>query len=239
MSGFIHELIDDLWIDVFKFCPLVDFLHIRETCKKFSKITTESNPRINQYWELLCKQLCSSLEPSYKTKKWYEMYWEWINLLHHHGYIEKIDNKTHDIIVPKLPIKLTRYLKDSNSNSNSNSNNNTDGDGINSTNNSTCNNDDILPFLQFCAHGCVNLLDMKFYQQIKLQLQLKNDNSINININNIEDVMDNIDTKNSKSMLQDIVSNVINYRERSPNNGKWDNYCALFMAARCEAINIV
>ena len=251
MSGVINQMIDDLWIDVFKFCPVVDFLHIRETCRKFSKITIETNPRINQYWQLLCKQLCSSIESSYKTKKWYEIYWELRKLLRDHGYIEKIDDKTHDIVVPEPPIKLTRYLKDSRSNPQKHSNNTSTNDHDDINPNSTCNKDDIPPILQFCAHGCVNLLDMRFYQQIKLQLQSNNINDNNIEINNIEDVMDNVDINinqlqlNGKSdncnelTLKDIVSNVINYRERSLNNGKWGNHCALFVASRVGTVNIV
>ena len=230
MSVFIKQIIDDLWIDVFTFCAVVEFVHVGETCKKFAKITNDSNPRINKYWEISCKQLCSSIEPTYQTKKWHDIYWELRNLLYRHGYIEKIDDKTHDIIEPKPPIELRRHLRSLQT----------------VKSNSTCNNDDIPVFLQFCAHDCPNLLDMKFYQLIKFQL-INNDSNIDINIdvdiNNTQDIINHINGNNLKSdeklVYQEIVSNVINQSEKSLNDDKYRNNCALYMAARSGATKIV
>ena len=110
MAAWMDKMIDDLWIDVFGFCSVVDFLHIRESCKTFFKITNKKNARINDYWESRCKQLCSSIDSTYETKKWYDMYWELIYLLYHHGYIDKTDDKTHDIIIPKICRELLTII---------------------------------------------------------------------------------------------------------------------------------
>ena len=84
---------------------------------------------------------------------------------------------------------------------------------------------------------------MKFYQEIKLQLNNLNDHIV-ASLNNIKDIFDYIDhnlksDNEKKYIYQDIVSKVINYREKSLRNGKSGNECALFTAANSRSTNIV
>ena len=57
ISGFhIDRIIDDVWIDVFCFCNVTDFLSIRQCCQHFNDLTNYTiSPRMNQYWKLQTK----------------------------------------------------------------------------------------------------------------------------------------------------------------------------------------
>ena len=55
-SCFIKNIIDDLWINVFYFCNVKDFLSIHNSCKYFNNLTNyKLQHRINLYWKYQTK----------------------------------------------------------------------------------------------------------------------------------------------------------------------------------------
>ena len=71
------QLIDDLWIEIFVYCNVTDFLSVNETCRQFHDLTRSSfdrdttvnyasnvnyKNRLNQYWKNQCHALCGSVK---------------------------------------------------------------------------------------------------------------------------------------------------------------------------------
>ena len=55
-SLFLCNIVDDLWIDIFYFCNMKDFLSINKCCKHFNKLTNyKLYHRINLYWKYQSK----------------------------------------------------------------------------------------------------------------------------------------------------------------------------------------
>ena len=55
-SLFLFNIIDDLWIDIFYFCNVKDFLSINKCCKHFNNLTNyKLFHRINLYWKFQSK----------------------------------------------------------------------------------------------------------------------------------------------------------------------------------------
>ena len=58
-----NTVIDDIWIDIFCFLSIKDFLDIQRICKKFNHLTNVStNNRINTHWKFYCQLLCKEME---------------------------------------------------------------------------------------------------------------------------------------------------------------------------------
>ena len=242
-NGVIDQVIDDLWIDIFQFCSVSDFCHIRETCKTFHRVAKNAdNPRINQYWERLSKQLCDYLEPRYQTTQWENIYWELRHLFKQHGYITKVDDKTHEIIEPKPPIHLTRYRKDMQNYKLTNQDN--VSEDKTEAEEEEEKHDDIPPMFQFCIYGCVELLKMEFYKKCMSQLRSSQQVAIESQKNATTDDHDDIshcqhvEYKSVKDFDDEIISNVINYREALMDKGM-KQYCPLYAATRFGCLNIV
>lgn len=88
----IHEIIDDVWINVFFHLNAYDFLVIRRTCKHFQQLTNSSSfARIYNYWELQCRVVCTNIanaiENGFAIEKnqWYTLYRQLIQFFKLHS----------------------------------------------------------------------------------------------------------------------------------------------------------
>ena len=81
----VDMIIDDLWIEIFFFIDIKDFLSICQTCKHFHFITKEKDNtnRISQYWKLQCQLLCSNFCHQFKhynSSKYKSIYIELVTI---------------------------------------------------------------------------------------------------------------------------------------------------------------
>ena len=75
-TAFIDDIVADIWVEIFCFMNIKEFLLIREICKEFYKITMPTIDRINKFWQRKCKQMCCDINPNYNTNEWNRFYWE-------------------------------------------------------------------------------------------------------------------------------------------------------------------
>ena len=104
----VSDVANDIWIDIFCLLDLHDFYSIRETCKLFHSLTQANDSRINNYWEMQCKAVCSDIELNYHANDWNLFFDHLKSFLLSVGSIE-IDADNHKIYNPHseiLPISL-------------------------------------------------------------------------------------------------------------------------------------
>ena len=96
----VDDIIDDLWIDIFKCLNHHEWLAMKHVCKRFNNTindnTNNSNPRINSYWQNWSKLLCYNISPNYTTNHWMEFYKQLTKFLIKNNYITK-ENKSKTI----------------------------------------------------------------------------------------------------------------------------------------------
>lgn len=74
----IQNINDDVWINIFYFCNVRDFLSIRRTYKLFYSITNHTKHlAINKYWKSACLRWCNNFDTLFNlnnTTDWMELF---------------------------------------------------------------------------------------------------------------------------------------------------------------------
>ena len=89
------DIIDDLWMNIFKFLDPKSFIFIQHINKHFYILFDSKQYRtvLNKYWKRESKQLFPNMNPKYSTNKWFQCY---IELVLNHQLIKCIDEYSND-----------------------------------------------------------------------------------------------------------------------------------------------
>ena len=154
----VDKIIDDLWIDIFCFLSVKNFLSIGKTCRKFHSLITDGtvksgyNNRINNYWETQCKNICDNIDANYETDEWFKFYCELKKIIKRFKYDSRVskvgynkNSEKYEQVWHDKPIKLKhqKVCRDY---------------GYNS-------HDDYLLLHQPCESNCIHVLKMLLFDK--------------------------------------------------------------------------
>ena len=75
-NGYVGNIIDDIWTEIFYFLNFKSIIHISCCCKHFHMITNSKQYyRIHKYWEWKCKTLCNDIQIlNHTTDDWHTFF---------------------------------------------------------------------------------------------------------------------------------------------------------------------